>query len=239
VSSTYSRLIALLALAIASGALVTASAAPVAVRQPYDLALSADRKLQHFDRTHPDCDLWTDWRNLCSRMGPSGATTCRTDPFHLAKPSEPFCAEGELPSSDTLLEGRSRSRYCVRFMDQLSPQQTEPKGAHYCALYRSDRPFNGERLAQMETPDCVQWSWNEGDCVTDRNGGNGEAPSCASSEVRKLRRQFPFVCTKWSSRARCPHPVGGAEREDDGSTSLLMEQLQVGRPVWGLYCKRS
>ena len=232
-------LTAVLTLIVASASVPSSSASPVpgSASQPYDLASQSDRELQHFDRTHPDCELWTDWRKLCSRMGLGGATRCRTDRRFPARPSEPFCAEGEPPNADTLSEAMSRSRYCSRFNDDLSPQQTEPKGAHYCDLYRSSRPFNGQQIAQMETPGCLEWTSGSVTCVSGRSGKR-RGRSCASTAIEPLERPFPFSCTRWSKRTECPHPVGGAELES-GPTSILMEQLQIGRPVWGAYCKRT
>jgi hypothetical protein len=224
-------------LAIASGSLASPSAPPVAgtAHQPYDLASADDRKLLHYDRTHPDCDLWTDWRKLCSRMGPYGETTCRTDPYHSAKPSEPFCADDKIPHRDSLAEALSRSRYCVKFDDTL---QSEPIGAHYCALYQVDRPFNGARIAQLETPDCLAWNSPPVTCVTGAGDTDG-TPSCSSPSIRKLRREVPYACTKWSPTIRCRHPVGGIGQEHpDNGVDLLFDVriLQDGRPVWGVYC---
>jgi hypothetical protein len=177
--------------AMASGS-VAASSAPFAgsAHRQYDLSSLADRKLLHFDMTHPDCEMWTDWRKLCSRMGPDGTSTCRTDPLHPAKPSEPFCAMPGQSSGDTLAQGLSRGRYCAQFVDPPSPEQTGPRG--FCAIYRPGRPFGGERLAQMATPDCLKWTH----------------PGLVLLDGRR-RRVYAFMCTRWSHRVQCPRPVGG------------------------------
>jgi hypothetical protein len=232
--------IALLAgLAVASASLLASSASPVggAARQPYDLTSSADRKLLHFDRSHPACELWTDWRKLCSRMGPDGETTCRTDPYYSAEPSEPFCARGEAPSSDTLAAGLSRSRYCVQFMLHPPPRLTEPAGARYCIEYSADRPFGGGRIGQVETPDCLEWARaNAPGCVADKE--ITEPFSCGAPRIRDFRGAYPYICTRWSPRAQCQHPVGDAE-PDRGRISMLEATMLSAFPVWGVYCKRA
>jgi len=87
---------------------------------PYDSS-KADRALQAFDKNHPECALWSNWRKLCSRIGPGGSTYCRTDPDHPASPSAPFCAREEgraffigkddLPGYETASEKESMFRF--------------------------------------------------------------------------------------------------------------------------------
>jgi hypothetical protein len=236
--------IAVLALAIADWSLPGLAASPRvgSTSRAYDLASSADRKLMDFDRTHADCEMWSDWHKLCSRMGPSGTTTCRTDPLHSAKPSEPFCAVGEPPSSDTLAEGLSRSRYCVQFMDHPPPHLTEPAGARYCTAYLPARPFGGERIEQVETPDCLGWLSASGVGCTTVESKTGPS-SCTGAIMRGSRVIFPYVCTRWSPRVQCSHPVGDAEPErptylQGVRVSVQEAPMLRSSPVWGTYCKR-
>jgi hypothetical protein len=174
-------------------------------------------------------------------MGPHGEATCRADPSHPARPSEPFCAKGEPPSSDTLAEALSRGRYCARYQDGLSEIQTEPKGAHYCAEYSPGRPFNGERIAEMASPDCLEWADGQPSipiCATGGASGRRGLPSCLAANIRKLRESYPFACTRWSPRLKCSRPVGG-EEPDEGPTSVQDWPPLVDDPVWGVYCRRT
>ena len=199
----------------------------------YDPTSHADRKLQQFDRSHPDCDLWTDWHKLCSRMGENGETTCRTDPYHRAKPSAPFCADYETARPDTLAEAQSRSRFCVKF----GRGQPEPPGAHYCGRYRSERPFNGVNIENLRTPECLEWGTYSVPCTENKQNG-GALPLCSSANLRKAPPTVAYACVKWAPTGYCRHPVGGREPERlSGGLSLLMPPPpQTIQPVWGVYC---
>jgi hypothetical protein len=223
--------LALLAgLATASGPLPVSSVSPVGAHapEPYDLASSADRKLLNYDRAHPDCDLWTNWRKLCSRMGPNGETTCRTDLYHSAKPSEPFCADSKPGRQDTPAEALSRNRYCAEF---------SVDGPRRCRFYQADRPFNGTRIAQLETPDCLRWTSLAGACATNASDAEG-LPLCSTVSIREPKQIAPYSCTKWSPGIQCAHPVGGDEPDRDNGIDMLMgpTSMQFVRPVWGVYC---
>ena len=156
----------------------------------YDLRSSEDQRLQDFDQSHVACEMWTDWRKLCSRMGLNGATTCRTDPLHTAEPSEPFCAVGrQHPADDTEAQISSRDRYCVRYatFSSQAEGQLERKGRPVCVEYNANRPFSGQSIAQVETPDCLQWG---SICATDTLGAAKGLPSCGDPEVRRQRQRW-------------------------------------------------
>jgi hypothetical protein len=200
----------------------------------YDSASVADRRLSTFDQAHPGCELWTDWRKLCARMGPGGSTTCRTDLLHHVAPSAPFCAIGLSPRDDSPDEAASRLRFCRR----------RGTDGFHCADYAPERPFGGERIAQMEDPDCLAWGLGEPGsviCRTDAPSGASSPPSCAAPAVRRLRMTSPFVCMAWSASAPCAAPVGGLPLSAPSPTGVSVGVLRVlrDRPVWGVYCRNS
>jgi hypothetical protein len=176
------------------------------------LAVTSDRSLKEYDQAHPDCDLWTDWRKLCSRMGPDGATTCTIDSHHPAKPSAPFCADSKLGHHDSLAEAASRRRFCAKWDDAEYDRRS---GAVYrtCKFYKAERPFNGTSIEPMASPYCLAWTY----------------PNHPYS---------PLSCSKWSPDIQCAHPVGGDEPPKYNGASLLIDigTLQIVRPVWGTYC---
>jgi hypothetical protein len=217
-----SQLTAILGLVAGNVAVVTLAyaslAAPVALptralERAYDLTIASDRDLLEYDRSHPECDLWTDWRKLCSRMGPNGATTCTVDTHHPAKASAPFCADSKLGHRDMRAEAASRSRFCAKWR---VPEfdRTSGKVERDCEFYKVERPFNGARVETLATPYCLKW-------LGPRN------------------RYSPLSCTLWSSNVACSDPIGGAEPPtDNGGASMLIDTptLQIVRPVWGTYC---
>ena len=77
-----------------------ASVSPVGGAAPpaYDRATSADRKLLDFDRAQPDCEMWTDWHKLCSRMGTGGATTIGPTPIIRPDPLSRFAPRANHPA---------------------------------------------------------------------------------------------------------------------------------------------
>ena len=78
---------------------------------PYDSS-KADRALQAFDKNHPECAVWSNWRKLCSRIGPGGSNYCRTDPDHhcgaLTAEQPPWRASLQLLPSSRWLWLRAR-----------------------------------------------------------------------------------------------------------------------------------
>lgn len=122
---------------------------------PYDSS-KADRALQAFDKNHPECALWSDWRKLCSRIGPDGATYCRIDPEHPASPSAPFCArengrafilgKDDLPHYETARQSRSRFRF-------------SKLGNNGYRIWTSSRPFSKISFPNIKNNACYKYSY--------------------------------------------------------------------------------
>src|SRR3954464_6240791 len=68
-------------------------AADLPVSGSLDARRPDDRQMMAFDRSHPQCQLWTNWQKMCSRTGPGGATYCAIDAEMRVNPSRPFCVD--------------------------------------------------------------------------------------------------------------------------------------------------
>jgi hypothetical protein len=122
---------------------------------PYDNS-KADQALRHFDINHRECELWSDWRKLCSRIGPNGSTYCQIDSSHPVKPSAPFCArqngmpyftDGDnLPRNES--EQQRRSRF--RFSEVTSDGNR---------VWIRDRPFYERSFRQRNIRSCKIYSY--------------------------------------------------------------------------------
>lgn len=224
-----------LGVAIIAGS--TAASPSEAQARPQSPASAA---LQRFDRDHPKCQMWTDWRQLCSRTGAGGATFCRNDRTSPATPSQPFCVIGERDAPLSQAEIRSQDRFCARHGRLYRPgdDSEKPTGPMRCRQYRSGRPFSGERIEQMTHPACSAWGTGEPGRDICAEGGDSRLPSCASLRTRALRRADPFVCTAWREPKPCRRPVGGRSAAEPGENGIYVYDPRPlnGAPVWGTYC---
>ena len=231
---------------------------------PYDQS-ETDQALAAFDRHHPLCALWTDWRKLCSRTGPKGSTYCRTDPEHPVTPSTPFCERSFAGRDrDTTYEYESGTMTAVelksalRFSHMVQEEASLRGDGRYhssppYAEWAADRPFSGTSLRQMESPICASWrlktiDGSERSCSEGKHHG---LASCTSSdyetrhqdivpECAVFKRSNP--CTAFRGRIRGTeiNLIDGLGRFNQGSISGFYSGTRIAYPnrraVWGLYC---
>lgn len=206
----------------------------------YDLRMESDRRLFAFEKQHPNCPMWTDWRKLCSRLGPGGSTYCKTDPVYSAKPSTPFCAT-EANMQDTKAESDSRMRFCVKYNRRSNDGDVDyPTGSTYCEEYKSLRPFGGQQFAQLEHPACTAWgngTPTKNVCASGQSNENG-LPKCDSPEIRNNPQSEALSCTAWSSTILCNAPIGGVKPTPPSEAGIYLGSTRslTSRPVWGAYC---
>jgi hypothetical protein len=203
------------------------AAGQYAVSQSYNVAAlrsetPADRALLTFREHNPDCALWSDWQRLCSRMGPSGSVTCKTDPFRKVARSAPFCVSGR-PKIGSQAEVASRDRFCVG----RDPNVPKSPFGGTCAVWANNRPFSGRAIAHYLHPACEIWGYEsalKGDlCTTGTPRPN--LPSCSSPKMKSFRTTEILACTKWQPWTPCKLPVGGTlarakPREDEIAISV-------------------
>lgn len=232
---------------------------------PYDNS-NADRALEAFDKTHPQCALWTDWHKLCSRTGLGGSTYCRLDREHPAKPSAPFCGLGDgAPNNiQATLEVKSRNRFSYLVNRKYDCFKTVGETCQkiFDRHWRKDRPFGGGFLNQMEHPSCAVWeTYTENTGIRGEDGlreycaedGRKSMPSCRSRKFSKRMQSAPYVCKEFRERNLCS-AFNGKKKADDinqieglrgfNRNVVRHEELGLsitrynvqGRPVWGLYC---
>lgn len=195
---------------------------------PYD-GSTEDLALQAYEKRHPECLLWSDWRKLCSHAGPGGATSCRTDPNHAVSPSQPFCGvstDGD-PAHREQGEREAIERFAIR---PVNPPDTPD--------FIADRPFNGRTIDEMSHPSCRIWGDGRSPiCAEDGVG----APACSNAAVRKIVREQPFVCMEWKPVDACKPRKLPILRRPSNAAPLIPEyvfEMVKSAPVWGLYCKR-
>jgi len=128
----------------------------------YDNNDNSNEKLFLFGKTYPECPLWTDWRQACSRTGPTGAVLCVADRTHHVKASEPFCVRTEfsgLPSPMTDQQLASSSRFCKKKQTQdVADLSGAVRKQTSCQVYQENRPFNGRNIQARYHPQCNQWA---------------------------------------------------------------------------------
>lgn len=116
-----------------------------------------------FGQAHPQCPLWTNWHQTCSRTGPDGEPYCVSDPDRVVEASEPFCVRTEYSGVPGPMSERQRSS-ALRFCEKTRHERIRDGAGNVeyegtvCHRYRSDRPFSGRRLAARQHPLCERWS---------------------------------------------------------------------------------
>jgi hypothetical protein len=154
---------------------------------------SADRQLAAFDRTHPQCQLWTNWQKMCSRTGANGASVCVVDPDRPVAPSAPFCVAGDGSplGPPTAAERASHRRFCS---NATSEGAAAPLGL---CEGNEERPFNGRRIAARQHPWCEMWADSTYEPVC--RSGAIDAPGIPECRTRARRRPASsgkLICVK-------------------------------------------
>ncbi|MEO8722340.1 MAG: hypothetical protein ABI395_02295 [Sphingobium sp.] len=177
----------------------------------------ADRALKAFDVGHPQCAIWSDWHKLCSRIGPNGATYCRTDPEHPTNPSAPFCAalegqpyftDGEnLPKDETPEQRKSRFRFShIVISKSVIDSPASEKGTIITQsghLWNENRPFRNQSFRYLENPGCDVWSYFEETtkkvslCSSRDNGGRRSCETLIHHP--KYYHKNSLACSKWKA----------------------------------------
>ena len=189
------------------------------------------KMMAEFGDRHPACQLWTDWRQMCSRTGKGGSATCARDSDFAVAASAPFCVSPE----DQPMSAQQRAsslRYCARLATRTNSYQLQRFG---CAEYAEKRPFNGIHLAARRNASCDEWTDLTTDKVfcSERSGGGNQ---CADPVVSR-RRHGLLVCSAPTDRI-CTLGPEGVVRPDPGgllATSRLRFFPKV-TPVIGLTC---
>jgi hypothetical protein len=201
-------------------------------------AARSDARLLSFGRTHPHCQLWTNWHKVCSRTGAHGATTCFTDPDRPVAPSEPFCTAADSPSSETVTPAQiaSYSRFCHY---QAAPG-IEP--FRICAGPEAEeRPFNGRRIAARLHPWCEIWadermrpvcqSGNVAGLHLRQCGPLARQGFEAPTRLQCVRRSVPSWCEEAGLLGNGPeYPYSG--------TMIMLGYTTGPATVVGVYCER-
>jgi hypothetical protein len=193
----------------------------------------ADRALAEFDKSHPSCQLWTNWRKVCSRTGPHGETRCTEDPDFKVQASAPFCA-GEhfgfgalLADNPTIAELNSYNRFCKTFETEGLPHKKF--GMAICNEWQPNRPFSPQRVDHRVHPWCLEWKrWDTYEPIADpsKTKPYPHGVYCA-------RQSLPDWCVKARGMGTIPYfspetrppliSVGQTKYDDYG-------------PVVGVYC---
>lgn len=219
---------------------------------PYDNS-KADLALKAFDVGHPQCALWTDWHKLCSRTGPNGSTYCRLDELHPAKPSTPFCAvdHGSPPAPNSLAEKLSRRRFSDLERSAI-PRDLKDFDEKTRPLYKSNRPFSGSSIYQVEHPYCAVWIYDNGlgPALCAEDGRKG-LPSCHNPKIRyrKTTNMSFYPACYEAVKGRACDPRTTIPPDNNGSEDYLGNIYSGGEiamgfhsnaatPVVGYTCKR-
>ncbi len=223
-------------------------------------APSADQKLAVFEQANPECKLWTNWEQMCSRSNANGEAYCVSDPDRKAAPSEPFCTDSYLGYDATNFTEK-QTESVLRFCDKISeidlPVTVDGEGAmkpfELCLRFQSDRPFNGKRVASRLHPWCQEWSDSgsgEAVCSTASDPDNGAAV-CQGLANAGYEHENRLYCSAWTLPAWCregrgyydlgsPEGVNGmAPNENakvDGDVIYFGAHAPLPAPVYGVQC---
>jgi hypothetical protein len=158
---------------LVTGGLVLAACAIPHAQSPRQDAV--DNELLAFGRRNPHCQLWTNWRKMCSRTGPNAEAVCVEDPARRVRPSAIFCTAGIPDDSVTPSQIASYRRFCKGPLPQNDGNSLRRcEGA-------DARPFNGRRVAARMHPWCSLWADTGGQLVCQSGDSNVEGvPRCES-----------------------------------------------------------
>ena len=177
--------------------------------------------LSRFEHDNPQCQLWSNWQNKCSRTGENGAVLCRAAERPV-RPSAPFClAEADDPYKGPAADAPDREFHSFLRFCRLPEGASASRADWTACLWQPSRPFGGHRKAELDNPWCTRWR---------RNVGPSGGYYCSS-------RSLPEWCI-W------PEGLGYGEQDDDddhapGEEIILASPLNPDSvPVHGVYCRR-
>ena len=212
----------------------------------YRSQVEADSDLSTFDHDNPECELWTNWQQMCSRLGEGGATACVLDPTFKAKPSRPFCVAdrqgyriNRVPISGAASRA-SANRFCDKREDFGRGAGSE------CTVHSSRRPFAGTTLASRRSPACEVWAdQSSRKAICSESGKFPELPLCKSLPQRQSVSKAKLYCASRSSdlpKLSCSY-LDGRGQGPDYPGSGEYEVTGPGYPrfepaVQGLFCRR-
>lgn len=196
--------------------------------------------IDDFGLAHSTCEVWTDWRSLCSRTGPAGAVTCRRDMQRPVARSAPFCvAEAGRPpginrSTLTRTEKLSSDRFC------MISHKVDNHESLQCA-YEKSRPFNGYRLSAMLHPWCQGWARSDtGAQICQDSGNNPRIRKCNDPSMEKFESNVPLYCNIVSLPPWCNIAAGlgsGPPPKILGGEYLPIGSRLESFAVHSIYCQ--
>jgi hypothetical protein len=193
---------------------------------------AADMALERFDKDNPQCQVWTNWQKMCSRIGKS--TYCTVDKLNPVKPSTVFCAEGD--ESEKLLERSSELRFCTKKIDVTHLDEKHS----VCVRFSPNRPFGGRNIIPRLSPGCNEWKTevsNKRACLEVRHN---KVPDCEKQSGVIEHSREGYYCAQFS-RSGC-FDMSVREQNardsviDDVSILKRVDRSQDGNPVHGLFC---
>ena len=197
--------------------------------------------MRKFGDANPACSLWTDWHQLCSRTGKDGSPRCSIDPAASVKPSAPFCAS--LLTDEDEVQARSRNRFCDRYGDLYVAGSTSAgdfgPAPRPCLRYKTNRPFNGLRIAALRHPQCQSWSDAQTGNLVCSEDRRGEGPRCATLAAKQYVSPHPLFCSRWTDTPVCPSLRTTYDRPKVGAPGKIVLTTRPspdGVAVHGITC---
>lgn len=169
---------------------VTASSTPSIF---YKSQIEADAALAAFDKAHPQCQIWTNWQRLCSRVDGTGNVQCHEDQSNRVRPSHPFCVSNKY-GNPIGIEADLTSKIDVPSMHRFCSKFSKQGGVRVCSEMSPHRPFSGRNLGTLRTPFCEVWSKGER-AICSEDGSVEGIPKCAELSIPK-QNDGPFYCSK-------------------------------------------
>lgn len=222
-----------------------------------DRGVSANGAMVDFGRDNPKCQLWTDWRLMCSRSGDeAGETVCVTDPGRQVEPSAPFCTDSYLGYDAANLNAaqtQSVLRFCEVVADMEIPEVRDGERImtpiKLCQKFQKDRPFNGRRVAARLHPWCDEWSDSENRSVvcTVPSGESGRTSSCNALAAEGYAHNTRLYCSKWKLPDWCHQgrgfydfvrgrPAPTDDAQDYSDVIYFGSQPPTAAPIYGVQC---
>ena len=189
----------------------------------YSSQAEADADLTRFDQDNQNCELWTNWQQLCSRTGPNASVRCANSAVAV-EPSTPFClvrSGGPYLGLDDLVSAKARKSYLrFRVANINEDGETLPD-----LRWSEERPFNNLRLKELAHPWCRRWAL------------------AVKPEVNaKKSKRFGYYCAAREIPSWCDWADGMGYGLQDGDSPGLDRILVLfdpaSAPVNGVYCRR-
>lgn len=218
--------------------------------------------MAEFAKQNPDCELWTNWEEMCSRTGENGAPYCVKDAGMPVKPSEPFCTDttfGYTPYKFSAKQTESLLRFCddTTVVEGDRTHIDKAGDRTLCVRFREDRPFNGRRLAARRHPWCSSWASTLDDSLvcSEAAGGNAQIGVDAANCEELARQDFTLNARLYCAEETVPEWCRKAISSYDSaytpaefrflpkeSLALdfrefeIIQQLPLPMPVLGVQC---